>query len=102
MLSIRNLRWKMKGRQMEKLMEQFVGPYKVKKIISTNALELELSNMIKIHPIVNISRVWLYKQQVEGQKKTPGEPVIVDEKEGYKIEKILNKQKIQKKNKFLV
>jgi len=47
----------MKGRQSEKLTEQFVRPYQVKGIILTNAIELELPSTIKIHPVVNISRV---------------------------------------------
>jgi len=42
-------------------MERFVGPYKVKVIISNNAIELELPSIVKIHPVVNISRVRKYK-----------------------------------------
>jgi len=57
------------GKCSEKLTEQFIGPYKVKRIISTNAIELELPSTIKIHPVVNISRIYMYKGQVEGQKK---------------------------------
>ena len=49
--------------------EQFIDPYKVKRIISTNTIELELPSTIKIHPIVNVSRVYMYRDQVEGQKK---------------------------------
>jgi len=45
---------------MEKLMERFVGPYRVKLIVSTNALELELPSTVKIHPVVNVSRVRRY------------------------------------------
>ena len=66
----------MKGRRSEKLTECFVGPYKVKEIVSSNAIELELPKSIKIHPVVNVSRVRLYKLQVEGQKKTLPKPVI--------------------------
>jgi len=33
----------MVGRRTEKLTERFIGPYKIKKIISSNAVELELS-----------------------------------------------------------
>ena len=55
-------------RKSEKLTEQFVGLYKVKEIISTNAIELELPSSIKIYPVVNVSRVQQYKPQVEGQK----------------------------------
>ena len=47
----------MKERRSEKLTERFVGPYKVKEIVSSNAIELELPKSIKIHPVVNVSRV---------------------------------------------
>ena len=69
LLSMKDLKYQMKGRQSEKLTEQFVGPYQVKGIILTNAIELELPSTIKIHPVVNISRVQRYKDQVKGQKK---------------------------------
>jgi len=69
MLNTRDLKYQMVGRRTEKLMERFVGPYKVKKIISTNTVELELPSTIKIHPIVNVSRIRRYVGQVEGQKR---------------------------------
>ena len=37
-----------------------------KKIILTNAIELNLPSTVKIHPVVNVSRVYRYKDQVEG------------------------------------
>ena len=54
---------------MEKLTERFVGSYKVKRVISTNAVKLELPKTIRIHSIVNVSRIRRYKEQVAGQKK---------------------------------
>jgi len=102
LLSTKNLKWQMKGRQTEKLMERFVGPYKIKGIISSNAVELKLPKSIKIHPVVNVSRVRLYKPQVEGQKKTPPKPVIIEGEKEFKVEKILNKRIIWGKEKFLV
>jgi len=75
-------------------MEWFVGPYKVKRVVSTNAIELKLPSTIKIHPVVNISRVQLYKPQVEGQKVVPPQPVVIDGEEEYEVEKILNRRKI--------
>jgi len=42
---------------LEKLTERFVGPYKIKGIIFSNAVELELPKSIKIHSVVNVSRV---------------------------------------------
>jgi len=57
LLSTKDLKYQMAGRRTEKFTECFVGPYKVKAIISSNAIELELSSMVKIHPVVNVSRV---------------------------------------------
>ena len=57
LLSTKDLKWQMKERRSEKLTEHFVGPYKVKGIVSSNAIELELPKSIKIHPVVNASRV---------------------------------------------
>ena len=57
LLSTKDLKWQMKGRRLKKLTKCFVDPYKVKGIVLSNAIELELPKSIKIHPIVNISRV---------------------------------------------
>jgi len=92
----------MKERKSEKLTEHFVGPYKVKGIVSSNMIELELPKSIKIHSVVNISRVQLYKPQVEGQKKIPPKLVIIEGEEEFEVEKILNKRMVRGKEKFLV
>ena len=57
LLSTKDLKWQMIGRRSEKLTKWFISPYKVKEIISTNAIELELPSSIKIYPVVNVSRV---------------------------------------------
>ena len=54
-----------------------MGPYKVKKVISANAVELDLPTTVNIHPAVNISKLQLYKSQVKRQKVTALAPVIV-------------------------
>jgi len=72
--------------------------YQVKGIISTNAIELDLPSMVKIHLVVNISRVRRYKDQVEDQKKEQLAPVIIEEKKEYKVEKISNKKKFRGKD----
>jgi len=77
-------------------------PYKVKRTISTNAIELELSSSIKIYPVINISRVQKYRDQVKGQKKEWPLLVIIEEEEKYEVEKILNKRKFRGKDKYLV
>ena len=92
----------MKEKRSEKLTKHFVGPYKVKEIISSNAIELELPKSIRIHPVVNVSRVQLYKLQVEGQKKILPKPVIIEREKEFEVKKILNKKTVREKEKFLV
>ena len=57
LLSTKDLKYQMVGRRMEKLTERFVRFYKVKAIVLTNVIELELPSTVKIHLVVNISRV---------------------------------------------
>ena len=102
MLSTKDLKYQMVGRRTEKLTERFVGPYRVKKIVSSNAIELELLSTVKIHPVVNVSRVRKYVGQVEGQKKEQPLPVIIEGEKEWEVERILNKRRIRGKDKFLV
>ena len=102
MLSTKDLKYQMVGRRTEKLTERFVGPYRIKKIISSNAVELELPSMVKIHPVVNVSRIQRYIGQVEGQRKEQPAPVVIEGEEEWKVERILNKQRIREKDKYLV
>jgi len=37
--------------------------------------------MVKIHPVVNVSRIQKYIGQVEGQKKEQLAPVIIEKEE---------------------
>jgi len=66
MLSTKDLKYQMVKRRTEKLTERFVGPYKIKKIVSSNAVELELPSTVKVYPVVNVSRIHKYVGQVEG------------------------------------
>jgi len=102
MLSTKDLKYQMVGRRTEKLTERFVGPYKVQKIVSSNAVKLELPSTVKIHLVVNVSRIRYYVGQVEGQRKEQMAPVIIKGKEEWEVERILNKQKIREKDKYLV
>ena len=92
MLSTKDLKYQMVGRRTDKLMERFVGPYKIKKIVLSNVVELELSNTVKIHLVVNVSRIHKYVGQVEGQKKEQPAPVIIEGEEEWEVERILNKR----------
>jgi len=102
MLRTKDLKYQMVGRRTEKLTERFVGPYKIKKIVSSNAVELELPSTVKIHLVVNVSRVRQYVGQVEGQRKEQPAPVIIEGEEEWEVERILNKRRVRGKNKYLV
>jgi len=56
-LSTKDLKYQMVGRRTEKLTKRFVGSYKIKKIVLSNAVELELPRTVKIYPVVNVSRI---------------------------------------------
>ena len=57
---------------------------------------------MRIHLVVNISRIVQYRKQVKGQKKEEEKPVEVDRVEEWEIEKILNKRNIRGIEKYLV
>ena len=44
-----------KERPVRKLMERYVGPYKIEEVVSANAVKLQLPMLMRIHPVVNIS-----------------------------------------------
>ena len=91
-----------KERPSKKLMERYVGPYAVEEVVSMNAVKLRLPSSMRIHPVVNVSRIVRYKEQVKGQKKEEGKPVEVEGVEEWKVEKILNKKKIKGVEKYLI
>jgi len=64
LLSTKDLKWQMVRRRSEKLMEQFMRPYRIKRIILANTVELDLPNTVKIHSVVNISRITKYTSHV--------------------------------------
>ena len=57
---------------------------------------------MRIHPVVNVSRIVQYKEQVGGQRKEEGKPIEVEGVKEWEIEKILNKGKIRGVDKYLV
>ena len=81
MLSTKNLKYQMVRRRTKKLTEKFVGPYRIKKIVSSNTVELKLPSTVKIHLVVNVSRIQCYIGQVEEQKKEQLAPVIIEGEE---------------------
>jgi len=91
-----------KERPVKKLVDRYVGPYPIEEVISTNVVKLRLPTSMRIHPVVNVSRIVRYKEQVNGQKKEEGKPIEVEGVEEWEVEKILNRKKIRGVEKYLV
>jgi len=91
-----------KERPSKKLTERYVGPYVIEEVVSSNAVKLRLPSSMRIHPVINVSRIVRYKEQVKGQKKEEGKPVEVEGVEEWEVEKILNKKKIRGVEKYLI
>ena len=102
LLSTKDLMWQIKNRKIKKLMEKFIRLYKIKKIILENMVELKLLALMKIYPVVNVSRIVIYQKQVEEQKKIPSPSVEINGEKDYKVEKILNRRDVKRKPKYLV
>jgi len=53
LISMKDFPMELMKRATKKLMEKYIGPYMVKKIVSENVVELELPVLLRIHPVVN-------------------------------------------------
>ena len=91
-----------KERPSKKLMERYVGLYVIEEVVSSNAVKLRLPSSMRIHPVVNISQIVRYKEQVKGQKKEEEKPVEVEGIKEWEVKKILNKKKIREVEKYLI
>ena len=81
MLSTKDLKYQMVRKRAEKLTERFIEPYRIKKIVSSNVVELELPSIVKIYSVVNVSKICKYIE-CQGQISWPeseGEETEVQE-----------------------
>ena len=99
-LSIKDL--VLKERLVWKLVERYVGLYEIEEVVSTNMVKLQLPSSMRIHPVVNISQIVRYREQVKEQKKEEEKPIEVEGVKEWEVEKILNKRKIKEVEKYLV
>ena len=100
LLSTKDLMFK--ERPSKKLTERYVGPYAIEEVVSSNMVKLRLPPSMRIHLVVNVSRIVRYREQVKGQRKEEGKPVEVEGVEEWEVERILNKKKIRGVEKYLI
>ena len=63
MLSTKDLVFK--KRPAKKLTERYVGLYEIEEVVSKNTVKLKLPGLIRIHLVVNFSRVMRYRKPVK-------------------------------------
>jgi len=82
-----------KERLVKKLTKRCVRPYiMIKEIVSKNAVKLKLLASMRIHLVVNASRVVRYRELIKGQKVKEPKSIEVNRVKEWKVEKILNKR----------
>ena len=91
LISMKDFLMELMKRATKKLMEKYIGPYMVKKIVSENVVELELLVSLRIYLVVNVRRIVKYREQIEGQKQIPLPSVKVASEKEYEVEEILDR-----------
>ena len=94
------------ARPSKKLQAQYIGPYQIRKKISSVTYRLELPVTLKIHPVFHISLLKKYEEPTNiphRQKiQEPPPTVIVNDHEEFKVEKILDKRVRHRRKEYLV
>ena len=93
LLNTANIRAAYNGqRPAQKLQQKFIGPFTVERAVGEAAYKLALPPTIKAHPVVHVSWLRRYHQNVfEGRKQPPPPPVRFDSGEtGFEVERILD------------
>ena len=64
MLSTKDLVFKEKP--VKKLIERYIRSYKIEEMMLKNRVKLRVPASMRIHPVVNISRIERYRELVKG------------------------------------
>ena len=82
-----------------KFAQRYIGPFEVKRVVNDNAYELALGQQMRIHPVVNVSRLipWrdgmlTHPHRIPSHTRPPPEVIQDDGAELYEIERILAKR----------
>ena len=86
----------------QKLSERQLGPFEIVKVISPNAMKLKLPASYKIHDVINVSRLRLYKEPTAGQRVSPLESVEVKGQLEYEVEEVLHSRLKKGKLEYLI
>ena len=93
-----------------KLYPKFIGPYKIKRVVSDVAYELDLPGSMRIHPTFHVSKLKEFRRDdnsiFQREQVIRPAPDIVNEEEQFEVEKIIDKResgsRSRKKTTYLV
>ena len=77
MLSTRDFIFK--ERLVKKLIEKYIRPYEIEEIVSKNVVKLKLPASIRIHLVVNVSKIERYRKLIKKQRVKEPKLVKVNE-----------------------
>jgi hypothetical protein len=97
LINIKNLRVR---KLCKKLTDRYVGSFKVFKIVSLNAYELELSAAYKA--LYRTFSVFLLKSYSRKESEKPPEPVNLDEEDRFQIKSIRKERGTKENLQFLI
>jgi Chromo (CHRromatin Organisation MOdifier) domain len=90
-------------RPSRKLDNRRLGPFPIKRVISSHAYELKLSRTVRIPPVFSVALLDpVAIDPLRGQHNPPTPSVIVDDAEEYEIGEILDSKNTRNTLKYLV
>jgi hypothetical protein len=108
MLSTANLRMIGKHRT-PKLASKYIGPFTIKRVVNSNAYELNLPETMHRHPVINVSDLKLYQDGTVSHPhrppphdRPPPELIQEDGEEVYEVERIIAHRKVGRGAQYLV
>jgi hypothetical protein len=109
LLSTKHLKLVGADKRTPKFACQYLGPFKIKRVVNDNAYELDLPAAMRIHPVLNVSRLKVYH---DGATSFPSRPVpnprpppeitLTNGDEQYEVESILASRGKGKRTQYLV
>ena len=99
-LSTKNIRTQRPARKLD---WKNLGPFKISKVVSKYAYQLELPPGMKIHPVFHVSLLSPVPQHPHPDHiPPPAPPIEVEGEEEYEVEEILDSKKFRNRLKYLV
>lgn len=79
-----------------KLYPKFIGPYKIKRVVSSVAYELDLPSSMRVHPTFHVSKLKVFNKDdhrlFEREQVIRPPPEIINEQEEFEVEQIIDKR----------